>query len=174
MLSLLGSFASSFVLSPWTIVLFVLGIIFFGIEMAMPGFGVFGFIGLGLFAAGSVFYFIAGGTFTIWIVMILVCILIMIAMFVLISKLISKGILSKTSIFNVKSSVPEDKTAGTKDFSYLLGQCGTTQTVLRPVGIAKFGEDVVDVVARDGFMPQNVQVVVVQVEGQRVVVVEKI
>ena len=68
--------------------------------------------------------------------------------------------------------MPEDKTQGTKDFSAFLQQVGTTQTVLRPIGKATFGGEVLDVVARDGFVEKGKQVQVIAVEGQKIEVIE--
>lgn len=56
------------------------------------------------------------------------------------------------------------------DLASLVGQEGTTLTVLRPAGTAQFGNLKVDVVTEGEFLPAGVSVRVVQVEGTRVVV----
>ena len=73
----------------------------------------------------------------------------------------------------MSTAVSEEKTEGTKDFTYLLQKEGVALTVLRPVGKANFGGEVVDVVARDGFINEGEKVVCIQVEGQRIVVINK-
>lgn len=165
--------APSTELLPWIITMFIVGVIMVGIEMAIPGFGVFGIIGVVLFVAASILHFLNGGQFIVWVIIVIVAALLIVSIFIVLSRLVRKGKLGKSSIFNNQSSVPTDITQGTKDFSYLLHQQGTAITLLRPIGRAVFGQETVDVVARDGFIEKDATVEVVAVEGQRVVVVEK-
>jgi len=105
--------------------------------------------------------------------MVVIALVLFIAMFVIASRMITKGRLSKTPLFSVNPTVSEDKTQGTRDFSDLLGKVGVAHTNLRPVGKAQFEGEMVDVVARDGFIDGGSEIVCVQVEGQRIVVIEK-
>lgn len=169
-----SSFARLFTeMSPLAIVLFVLGIIFCAIEMFVPGFGFFGISGVIMIVAGIIVRLIGGGDAMMFLYMIIISFVLFFLMFFVISRAITKGRLGKTTIFNIGTAVPEDKTEGTKDFSQYLNQEGSSETVLRPVGKARFGDAVVDVVARDGFIAEGEQIVCVEVEGQRVVVVKK-
>jgi len=52
----------------------------------------------------------------------------------------------------------------------LPGDIGITCTLLRPSGKATFGEEVFDVVAQSGFIPEGVQVCVVSADRFRIVV----
>lgn len=52
----------------------------------------------------------------------------------------------------------------------LLGQVGTTTSMLRPAGMAKFGDRYVDVVSEGDFIEAGTPIQVVEVEGTRVVV----
>jgi len=52
----------------------------------------------------------------------------------------------------------------------LMGASGSTTTPLRPAGTALFGEELVDVVSDGGFIQPGQKVMVIQVEGNRVVV----
>lgn len=54
----------------------------------------------------------------------------------------------------------------------LLGAVGTSATMLRPSGMAKFGDAYVDVVSEGGYVPAGARVQVVEIEGHRVVVKE--
>ncbi len=54
----------------------------------------------------------------------------------------------------------------------LLGAIGTSATMLRPAGMAQFGERFLDVVTEGGFVPAGAQVRVIEIEGNRVVVKE--
>lgn len=158
----------------WTIVLFILGIIFCAIEACVPGFGFFGIAGCIMIVAGIVVRMIFGGDLYMLLYMILIALALFFVLFFVASMLIRKGRLGKTAIFNVGTAVPEDKTEGTRDFSDLVGKTGVVTSVLRPAGKAKFDDQVVDVVARDGYVEAGSNVTVLSVEGQRVVVVESV
>jgi membrane-bound ClpP family serine protease len=54
----------------------------------------------------------------------------------------------------------------------LLGAIGVAATTLRPAGIARFGEDFVDVLTEGGFIEAGSRVQVIEIEGNRVVVKE--
>lgn len=173
-----GAADSSFVrlfteMNAWTIVLFALGIIFCAIEMCVPGFGFFGISGIVLIVAGIVVRMVCGGDLYMLLYMLLIAMVLLILMLVVFSKLITKTRLGKTAIFNVGTAVPEDKTEGTKDYSHLVGAEGVVISDLRPVGKARFGENVIDVVCRDGFVEKDREVRIVATEGGKVVVVEK-
>lgn len=153
-------------------ILFLLGIIFCAIEMVVPGIGFFGYSGIALTVVGVVVRMINGGDLWMLLFMLLIALALFCVMFVVASRLITKGRLSKTPLFSVNPTVSEEKTDGTKDFSLYLGKVGVAATSLHPVGKAAFGGDVLDVVARDGFVDKGEEVLCVHVEGQRVVVIE--
>jgi len=52
----------------------------------------------------------------------------------------------------------------------LLGQVGTATSMLRPAGLAKFGDRYIDVVTEGDFIPPGTSIQVVEVEGTRIVV----
>ncbi|HLJ97074.1 MAG TPA: NfeD family protein [Gemmataceae bacterium] len=54
----------------------------------------------------------------------------------------------------------------------LLGAIGVAATALRPAGIARFGDDFVDVVSEGSYIAAGTRVQVVEIEGNRVVVKE--
>lgn len=169
-----SSFARLFTdMNWWTAAIFVLGIVLCIIEMCIPGFGGFGISGTVLIVAGIVLRMIFGGDLLMLLYMVIIALVLFILLFWVFSKLITKTRLSKTALFHTDSTVPTGRTEGTKDFSALVGCEGTTETALHPIGRVNFGGESVDVVARDGYIPKDVTVVVVQVEGQRVVVIEK-
>ena len=159
-------------MNAWTIAVFALGIIFCAIEMVTAGFGFFGICGTILIVAGIVLRMIFGGDWLMLLYMVIIALVLFILMFWVFSRLITKSRLNKTALFHVDSAVPTGVTEGTKDYTYLIGEVGVSETALHPIGRVKFNSGVVDVVARDGYIPQGAQVVVTHVEGQRVVVIE--
>jgi membrane-bound serine protease (ClpP class) len=56
------------------------------------------------------------------------------------------------------------------DESKYVGQTGTAESDLRPVGVARFGEQRVDVVSEGGYVRAGTRVRVIAVEGARIVV----
>ena len=165
-----SSFARLFTeMNAWAIALFALGVIFCAIEMCTPGVGFFGISGIVLVVAGIV---VRGGDVYMLLYMVLFAIVLFVVMFVVASLLIRKSKLGKTAIFDVGTAVPEDKTEGTRDYSYLMGHTGKATSLLRPGGKAVIDGESVDVVARDGFIESDSDVTVVLVEGQRIVVVK--
>ncbi|HEY1377169.1 MAG TPA: NfeD family protein [Gemmataceae bacterium] len=69
----------------------------------------------------------------------------------------------------------EDATAATGTYealTALLGAVGTAATVLRPAGMARFGDAYVDVVSEGNYIPAGARVQVIEIEGNRVVVKE--
>jgi membrane protein implicated in regulation of membrane protease activity len=72
---------------------------------------------------------------------------------------------------------PEDKPEeelpplpGMEQAVTLLGQVGTATSMLRPAGMAKFGDRYIDVVTEGDFIPPGTPVQVIEVEGTRIVV----
>lgn len=68
----------------------------------------------------------------------------------------------------------EDEPAlpGMSEAAALLGAIGTAATVLRPAGMARFGDQYIDVVTEGTFVPAGARVQVIEVEGNRIVVKE--
>lgn len=159
-------------MDPWCIGLFVLGIIFCVIEVFMPGFGFFGISGTIMIVLGMILRLIMDGDAWMLLYMLLIFATLLVLLFVVFSKLIKKQSNVKNSIFHSGTAVPVDKTEGTKDFSAFIKKVGTTQTVLRPIGKAMFNGEVLDVVARDGFIEKGKAVQVISVQGQKIEVIE--
>ena len=161
-------------MNAWTIVLFILGIIFCAIEACTPGFGFFGIAGSIMIVAGIIVRMIFGGDLYMLLYMVLIALILFGLLFFLASLMIRKGRIGKTAIFNVGTAVPEDITEGTRDYSGLVGKTGVVTTVLRPAGKVDVDGEIVDVVARDGFVEKGANVKVLAVEGAKIIVVESV
>ena len=175
--TLLATAGDSFVrlfteMNAWTIAVFALGIIFCAIEMFVPGFGFFGISGTVLIVAGIVMRMIFGGDWLMLLYMVLIALALFILMFWVFSRIITKSRLAKTPLFHVDSAVPTGVTEGTRDYSFLVGEVGVTETILHPIGRVSFNSGTVDVVANDGYIQKGAKVRVIHVEGQRIVVIE--
>ncbi|MDD4832203.1 MAG: NfeD family protein [Clostridia bacterium] len=170
-LSMGDSFVRLFTeMTPIVIVLFILGILFCFVELFVPGFGVFGISGIILLIVAIVLRMIGGGDIFMFVYMFLISLIIIGIMFAIITHSAKKGFLSKTKIFDIGTSVPTGHTEGTKDFSSLMGAQGTALTFLHPVGRADFGGQVEDVIAEDEIIDAGEEIVVVRIEGQKIMV----
>lgn len=58
------------------------------------------------------------------------------------------------------------------ELAALLGAIGVAATALRPAGIARFGDDFVDVISEGSYIAAGTRIQVVEIEGNRVVVKE--
>jgi membrane-bound serine protease (ClpP class) len=157
-------------MSALVVVFFVLGLVFCILELFTPGVGVFGITGALLIVVAIIIRMANGGDIYMLSFMILFAVIIIGGFFILISRSVRKGALSKTKIFHVGTALPTGHTEGTKDFSHLVGAKGKTITFLRPIGKADFGGEIHDVIAKTGFIDENTEVEVIGVEGQRIVV----
>ena len=153
------------------ILLYALGVILVVIEMFTLGFGAFGSVGIICLIAGIVVRFLGGANTLEIILTILGIVVLLVVMITLTAKSAKSGKLSKSAIILSQSAVPFDKTEGTQDFTYLLGKEGITTTFLRPVGKTKIDDEIVEVINEDAtIIEQGEKVVIVKVEGQKVIV----
>lgn len=171
------SFGQSFVtlfttMDVITAICLVCGLILVVIEIFRPGFGIFGISGGVLLLIGIILQFIKSGYNLVqMVILIFLLLLILVAAFLVMTRSIKYGWLSRSPIIQSATAVPKDKTQGTEDFSFLLDKTGVTKTALRPVGKAEFDGGVYDVVAYQGAAYGiGIKVVVIEIEGQRVVV----
>jgi membrane-bound serine protease (ClpP class) len=149
-----------------SVVLFFVGLAFLLIEMFMPGFGVFG--GLGILSLILCIVFQAGSVLEALIMIVVIGAVVALLWFLVLRSL-KKGVIYKS--FVLKDTA--DKTEGfvsTADYSGLLGKRGKSLTVLRPAGIAVLGGEKADVVTDGEFIPQGADVEVYEVIGRRILV----
>ncbi len=166
------------------IMLFLLGLGLLAVEIFLiPGFGVTGVCGILLILSGLVLAGLdkAPESTSDWIdiVSLMLRYGLMTAGSVLLAFFVSK-FLPKIPYANRLMLVPpEDRLHADDDGSplpgvdsavALLGQVGTASSMLRPAGLAKFGDRYVDVVTEGDFIDPGTPIQVVEVEGSRVVV----
>lgn len=151
-------------------VLFILGLVMCVVEIFMPGFGVFGIGGLVCMALAIILRMTDNGDGWMLLYMLLITAIVCTVCFFVLSNIANKGKFGKNSIFNVESSVPVTRTEGTGDFESLVGQQGVTINDLRPVGQARIGNTVVEVMSANGFIEAGNKVKVIKVEGNVVTV----
>jgi membrane-bound ClpP family serine protease len=167
------------------VLLFLLGLLMVGVEIfLLPGFGVTGISGIVLVLAGlglatvermpqtSEEWIDFGGTLTTFGLGFVVA---AVAAFTV------ARYLPNIPYANRLVLAPPGEKEGAEDVNAssisdslitLLGAVGTAATMLRPAGMARFGDTYVDVVSEGSFVPAGARVQVVEIEGNRVVVKE--
>ena len=150
-----------------SIVLFAAGILLLTIEMFLPGFGIFG--GLGLIALILCIVFQA--TTVIEALIMVVIIGAIVALFLLvILRSFKKGRIYKSSIVLKNSADRNEGYVSNTEYTRLLGKRGKSVTVLRPSGLAEFDGEKADVVTDGEFLPKGADIEVTEVAGRRIVV----
>lgn len=150
-----------------SIVLFFAGIILLLIEMFIPGFGIFGGLGLLCFVLCVVF---TANSFESALLMILIIVAILVLFALIFARSLKKGFLYKSSIVLKHTEEKSDGFVSNADYSRLIGKTGRSATILRPAGIAVFNGEKVDVVTDGEFIQQGISVEVYEVSGRRVIV----
>ncbi len=172
-------FGSSYILelaSIMDILLFVLGLILLALEIfVIPGFGIAGIAGIILIFASIFLSLTPGGPFldfdTISVAIIQLTGAILAALILI---LILAKVLPKSTTFN-KLILADEERAEQGFVSYtsekeLVGHEGIALTTLRPAGTAEFNGKRYDVVADWEYIEQGSKIVVLRVEGVKVVV----
>lgn len=150
-----------------SVILFIAGMVLLLIEMFMPGFGIFG--GLGLLAL-VLCIILQAKTLIEALIMVLIIGAVVALLWFLVLRSLKKGVLYKSSIV-LKDTADKDKGfVSNADYSRLVGRTGTSITVLRPSGIAEIDGEKVDVVTDGEFLQKDTIIEVREVTGRRVLV----
>ncbi len=159
-----GHFVAGF--ASWIhIALFVIGILLMVMELFLPG-GIVGALGFLSLVSGLVLaaYDTAQGLKSLGIAVLAA----LVVTFVLAKYFGARGVWNRLILRDEQRS--EAGYVAPKDQRDLLGEAGVALTPLRPAGIARIGARRVDAVSVGDFIAPGTPVVVVQVEGTRVVV----
>jgi membrane-bound serine protease (ClpP class) len=146
--------------------LFVLGLVLVGIELFIPGFGIFGIGGI-ISMIASFFLVLGGDTSAIaWLAgsIVAACIL-----FMLILRWLPESRLWRGFVLRNTSSREAGYSTG-PDYTALMGKTGVTLTPLRPGGSAEIEGERLDVLSLGEFIQPGEPVVVIKTEGSTVFV----
>ena len=143
------------------IILFIVGIVLVFAELLMPTV-IFGMIGAGCVIVAVVMAFITQPETSLGVWLLVTALVVFPIVVLLWIKLMGRFLSVKGTEADYDSSE-----AGIDE---LLGQEGVTLTMLRPAGIARFGDRRVDVVADGEIIEKDTRVEVTEVSGNRVVV----
>lgn len=160
---------------PWfVIVCLVVGIVGLFIEIFEPGFGFFGIGGIILLILSvilrAIFHQPEDQVVTQAFQMILFIAILVIIAFILFLVGNKRNWWKRASLYQENTAVDTEFSEGTKDFSDLLGKSGIAATDLRPSGKMKIDNTIYDVVADNFFIEKNSDIIVVKVEGIKIIV----
>lgn len=150
------------------ILLFITGIVLMLIELFAPGFGVFGGLGIATLIISVIMsaYDTTMGLMSLGIALVITILFIVI----MVKYFGHRGVWHR---FILKDELKrESGYVASEEKEELVGKKGTTMTDLRPAGIAEIEGARVDVVSEGGYIRSGKTVVVVKVDGTRVVVRE--
>jgi len=148
--------------------LLTLGLILLLAEIAIPGFGVAGIMGIIIFIIGIL---LTAKTVFEALIMFLLLLLILAIVLVFIIRSATKGRLSKKIILT-KEMNNEDGFTAVDDMQVFLGKEGKAVSVLRPAGIGIFDGIRLDIVTSGNFIEKGSKIKIVEIEGRRIVVNE--
>ncbi len=150
-----------------SIILFAVGMVLIMVELFMPGFGIFG--GLGLVALILCIVFTAQ-TVTQGMILFLILAAIVAIIVLIFLRSFKKGKLYRSPLV---LKVFENKSEGyvsNDDYSHFAGKKGVSLTTLRPAGMAEIDGEKADVVTDGEFIAKGEKIEVVKVSGRRIVV----
>lgn len=152
-------------LSPFVILLFVVGFALVVVEMFHPGFGVPGIFGGIVLILGVI---LAAESITQAIILIAIILVVLGAMFTVVLIQFTNG---KLNHIILKEKQNKDQGyIGTEDLNYFVGKEGITTSVLRPAGTGEFDGIKMDIVADGEFIDNDVKIKITKVQGRRIVV----
>ncbi|MDR1204067.1 MAG: ATP-dependent Clp protease proteolytic subunit [Peptococcaceae bacterium] len=153
----------------WEIVLlFIAGVILLGVEACIPGFGIFGIAGIGCMAASIV---MVAPSWQIGIQSLAVALLGTFALVLLSLRFLTRRKFWNKIILNLSYGKEEGYVAQRQDYTVYEGRRGKAYTPLRPAGAIVLDDNTrLDVVTDGDFIEKGADVVVLRVEGMRIIV----
>jgi membrane-bound serine protease (ClpP class) len=151
----------------WVLGLFILGLLLLVIEMFIPGFGVFGVAGILSIIGSMIMAFPSPEQALVSVLIALVTSGVII--YFLVKYLIKTPVFDRI-ILGTKQAKSDGYVATNKDSGELEGAKGKAVTSLRPAGVAVIGERKVDVLTEGEFVPSGSDIVVIRVEGSKIIV----
>ena len=153
---------------PWLAALaFLLGLLALALEVFIAGFGVFGMIGIILFGWGI---FLLSVDVAVTLQSMVIAVAISVVVFIVGIKILTRLNFWQRFTLGERQEKNTGYTAPRDELRQYAGQEGVTITPLRPAGSAEVNGERLDVVTEGGYVPTGTKIIVVKVEGGRIVV----
>lgn len=149
------------------LVFFIIGIVLLAVEMFIPGFGIFGALGLVCLVLCVVFQ---AKTFTEGLILVLIIGAAVTLFLLVLARSFRKGRIYKSGIVLKNEQTREEGFVAGSDMSRFVGKKGLCITTLRPAGTAAFEGERIDVLTEGEFIQAGTPVEVTRTEGMRVFV----
>ena len=154
-------------IEPVALILFIVGMVLLLVELFLPGFGVFGILGLVCLLLCIVFQ---AKTITQGLLLFLIISAIVTALGFLFGRSLKKGWLYRSTIVLKDSENREDGYVAGSDNTHMIGRQGISVTTLRPAGAAEFDGRKADVLTDGEFLPAGTPIEGIRAEGSRIFV----
>lgn len=152
-----------------SMLLLIFGLVFMMIELFIPGFGVFGVIGLISMFASIIARAFEGANVTQVCVMIILCLLLVFGFFALLSHSMQKGLLAKTGLVETGEAVKKGYKSSKQT---LVGKEGVTKSKCRPAGSVEIDGVVYDCISDETYIKANRKVKVLKIKDDNVIIKE--
>jgi len=155
----------------WDVLLILLGVILLAVEaLILPGFGVAGVLGIGVLAFAVFRIFQESWVFVLGYGAVFGGVLLAVLLWFLPNSRFASRLRLHTRIGRSTSDTESVEPGRYRERADLVGRTGVALTDLRPAGVARFGDDRVDVVTQGDFIAHGSAIKVLHVEGNRVTV----
>lgn len=150
-----------------SVVLFAVGMMLLLVELFIPGFGIFGGLGLTALVLCIVFQAksVAEGLLLLLIIGALVVVMALVA-----ARSLKRGWLYRSPLVLKDAEEKESGYVARDDYSRFSGKEGLSLTPLRPSGSAEIGGEKADVITEGEFIPKGARIRVQSTSGGRITV----
>ena len=150
-----------------SLILIICGIILMAVEICVPGFGIFGILGIGSLFGAVISRAIEGANITQVCIMIILCLLAVSGMVALLSRSMRKGLLSKTGLVETGKVVKPNYISPKES---LVGKIGKTTCACRPAGSVEIEGQIYDCMSTNSYVGINKSVEVLQIKDEIIIV----
>ena len=163
--------ASLFTQMHWIVILLLcLGVIFCIVESIIPGFGVFGILGIICELSAIVLHAVFSGSVFQVFLLVLAITLVTVLIFLLFVRSAKHGILAKSALVENKPSIPTDYAEkASEQLKHLIGKEGLTLTDCHPVGKIRVEQNTYEARALS-FIEKGEVIKVISIEDARIVI----
>ena len=154
------------------LVCLAVGLVLCAVECFIPGFGITGILGILFCTFSVVFLLIMDGTWRQFLFMLGMGILILTIIILVAVRSARFGALSKSPLVQKETALPEDYSSDGKNYQYLVGRIGRTETVCKPIGKAVVDGVSYSVITNGEYIGKDKQIYVSEVDGMSIVVKE--
>ena len=148
------------------------GLVLCAIECFVPGFGVFGITGILFCTFSIVFLLVMDGTWRQFLFMFGLGIIVLVIIVLIAVRSARFGALARSPLVQKETALPEDYSSDGKNYQYLVGKIGKTETVCKPIGKAVIDGISYSVITNGEYINRDKAIYVAEVDGTTIVVKE--